>query len=63
MSPREMSISSVSVIVTAIGGKASATGPSAVSIDAMVDSRPDGSATTRSPGLRPPDATVPAYPR
>ena len=58
-----MSISSASVMVTAIGGNASSTGPSAVSIDAIVDSRPDGSATTRSPGLSTPDATVPAYPR
>ena len=58
-----MSMSSVSVIVTAIGGWASSTGPSAVSIEAIVVSRPPGSATTRSPGFITPDATVPAYPR
>ena len=60
MSPRLMSMSSVSVIVTAIGGNASSTGPSAVSMVAIVDSRPLGSATTRSPGLSTPEATVPA---
>ena len=63
MSPRLISISSFSVIVTAIGGYASETGPSAVSIDAISVSRPAGKARIRSPGFRTPEATVPAYPR
>ena len=37
MSPREMSISSLSVMLTDIGEKASSTGPSAVSIDLTVE--------------------------
>ena len=60
MSPRLTSRSSVSRIVTDIGGTASSTGPSAVSIDAIVDVNPDGSTTTSSPTLYVPLATWPA---
>ena len=60
MSPRDMSTSSASLIVTAIGAKASSTGPSAVSMLATVELRPEGRTTTSSPGLNTPPATVPA---
>ena len=60
MSPREMSISSVRVMATDIGAKVSSTGPWGPSMLAMVDSKPDGSTTTSSPGLSTPPATVPA---
>ena len=60
MSPREMSISSASRTVTDIGGNASSTGPSAVSIAAIVLVMPDGRTITSSPGLSTPEATWPA---
>ena len=60
MSPRLTSISSARRTVTDIGANASSTGPSAVSIDAIVDVKPDGSTTTSSPGLSTPPATCPA---
>ena len=60
MSPREMSRSSVSSSVTAIDGRASATGPSAVSMRSMRVVSPDGSTITSSPGRSVPAATVPA---
>jgi hypothetical protein len=60
MSPRLMSRWSFRVTVTDIGGKASSTGPSAVSIDSIVVSRPLGSTRTGSAGLITPEATVPA---
>jgi hypothetical protein len=60
MSPREMSISSSSRIVTDMGANASATGPSTVSMAAMRDGSPDGSTITSSPGLKMPPATWPA---
>jgi hypothetical protein len=60
MSPRDTSSSSARRIVTAIGENASPTGPSAVSIVAIVVVSPDGSTTTSSPGLNTPPATVPA---
>ncbi len=44
-------------------GNASSTGPSKVSIDAILVLRPDGSTTTSSPGFITPPATVPAYAR
>ena len=46
--------------MTDIGGNASSTGPSAVSIDAIVEVKPDGSTTTSSPGLNTPPAICPA---
>ena len=60
MSPREMSISSLSRTVTAIGANASSSGPSRVSIDLMDDWNPDGRTVTSSPGRRTPPAIVPA---
>ncbi len=54
MSPRLMSRSSARRIVTDIGGNASSTGPSAVSIAAIVDVNPDGSTMTSSPALNMP---------
>src|SRR5207245_9526 len=48
MSPLETSMSSARVIVTDIGGTASSTGPSWLSIDATVLVKPDGSTTTSS---------------
>ena len=60
MSPREMSISSVRVMATDIGANASSTGPSGPSMRSMVVAKPDGSATTSSPGLSTPPAIVPA---
>ena len=60
MSPRDTSTSSVSRIDTDIGGNASSTGPSNVSIPAMVVVIPDGSTTTSSPGRNTPPATTPA---
>ena len=60
MSPRLTSMSSASRSVTDIGENASSTGPPPVSIDAIVDVKPDGSTTTSSPGLSTPPATVPA---
>ena len=60
MSPRAMSISSASRIVTDIGGNASSTGPSAVSIAVIRVVNPDGSTITSSPGLSTPEATCPA---
>ncbi len=60
MSPREMSTSLVSLIVTDIGPKASAMGPSYESIEATVEVKPLGSTTTSSPGLKTPPAIVPA---
>ena len=61
MSPRrDVDVVGRGVIVTDIGANASSTGPSAVSIDAIVDVKPDGSTITSSPGLNTPPATVPA---
>ena len=62
-SPRDTSSSSSSRTVTDIGGYASSTGPSAVSIPAIRVVNPDGSTITSSPGFSTPDATCPAYPR
>ena len=59
-SPRDTAMSSSSVTTTAIGGNASRTSPSAVSIDSMRDVVPVGSTSTSSPGRRTPLATVPA---
>ncbi len=50
-------------MTTAMGGKASSTGPSAVSIVWMVVATPDGMMTTGSPWRNTPLATDPAYPR
>ena len=60
MSPRDTSTSSLRRMVTAIGEKASVAGPCALSMEATVELRPDGSTTTSSPGLNTPPATVPA---
>ena len=60
MSPRETSISSVSVSVTLIGGNASATSlPPAVRTCLTFERTPDGRATTSSPGRTTPEAIVP----
>ena len=59
-SPRDTAMSSSSVTTTAIGGKASRTSPSAVTIDSIRDVVPVGSTSTSSPGRSTPDATVPA---
>ena len=53
-------MSSSSVITTAMGGKASATSPSAVTIDAIREEVPEGITNTSSPGRSTPLATVPA---
>ena len=53
-------MSSSSRTVTDIGGNASSTGPSAVSIAAIGVVKPDGSTMTSSPGLSTPPATCPA---
>ena len=60
MSPRDTATSSSSVITTAMGGKASATSPSAVTIVAIRDVVPVGRTSTSSPGRKTPLATVPA---
>ena len=60
MSPLATPTGSARVIVTAMGGKASSTGPSAVSIVRMVVATPEGMTTTGSPGRKTPLATVPA---
>ena len=64
MSPRLMSISSASAMVTDMFGErlARSDRPTA-STPAMVDVRPDGSTITSSPGSNAPPATVPAKPR
>ena len=62
-SPRETSTSSSSRSVTAIGGKACATGPSGVSIDAILEDFRDGITITSSPWLKMPPTTDPAKPR
>ena len=59
-SPREMSMSSASRIVTLRPAPATSSGPSAVSTAATVVRRPPGSTTTSSPGATVPDATWPA---
>ncbi len=63
MSPLATPTGSASVMATAMGGNASSTCPSAVSIVRMVVATPDGITTTGSPGRKTPLATVPAYPR
>ena len=63
MSPREMSSSSSSSIVTAIGGKAWATAPFGVSIWAIVEVVREGRTITSSPCLKMPPTTEPAKPR
>jgi hypothetical protein len=60
MSPRETSMSSASLIVTAIGGIAASSGPSIVSTASTRDFAPAGSTTTSSPALHTPPATSPA---
>ncbi|WP_324274575.1 hypothetical protein [Blastococcus brunescens] len=59
-SPREMSRSSASRTVTAMGANACSTGPRGPSMPAIVVVSPLGSACTSSPGRRTPLATVPA---
>jgi hypothetical protein len=59
-SPRDTAMSSASVITTAMGGKASATSPSAVTMEAIRDVVPEGSTSSSSPGRSTPLATVPA---
>ena len=59
-SPRDTAMSSVSVITTAMGGNASATSPSAVTMESIREVVPDGSTSTSSPGRSTPLATVPA---
>ncbi len=58
-----MSSSSASVSVTARPRDARSRSPSAVTMRATFERRPDGSATTSSPGRTTPAATVPAKPR
>ena len=58
-----MSTSSSSRSVTAIGGKAWATGPSGVSIEAIFEDLRDGITITSSPCLKMPPTTEPAKPR
>ena len=53
-------MSSASRTVTDMGGNASSTGPSKVSMPATVVVRPDGSTITSSPGRNTPPATRPA---
>src|SRR5690606_29332342 len=60
MSPREMSRSSANRSVTDMGGNASSTGPSNVSIPVIVVVRPEGRWSTSSPGFSTPPATCPA---
>ncbi len=60
MSPRETSTSSSSRIVTDSGGTASSTGPSIVSIAAILEVRPEGCTVTSSPTLKTPLVTWPA---
>ena len=57
MSPREMSISSSRRTVTDIGGYASSISPSAVSMAAMREVKPDGSTMTSSPFFSTPPTT------
>ena len=59
MSPRETSRSSARWTVTDIGGNASSTTPSWVSIRWMRDVAPLGSTTTSSPARTTPEATCP----
>ena len=63
MSPREISISSLSVMATDIGGKASSSSPSMVWMALIVDSKPEGMTLIGSPGLKTPPAIRPAKPR
>ena len=63
MSPREMSSSSSSRRVTAIGGKDWVTAPFGVSIAAIVEVRREGRTITSSPCLKMPPTTEPAKPR
>jgi hypothetical protein len=55
-----MSMSSARLTDTAIGGKASCTGPDGPSMMVMRLDFPLGSTTTSSPGRITPEATVPA---
>ena len=60
MSPREMSMLSANRMVTDIGAKASSTGPSKVSMLAMVVVSPEGRIKTSSPGRNTPPSMRPA---
>ncbi len=59
MSPRATSMSSVSRMVTAIGGIAVSSGPSIVSTDSTCVLTPAGRTTTSSPALQTPPAISP----